>query len=272
MKTKKEKVIAFGARYNAAAERAQNVIGARIAAARKARGWSLSVLRDRLSEFGVDLTNSSVSKWETGETVPNVYQFLAVCSALEMEGGLDSFRQNDTPLLNEEGLRRLAEYKFDLICSGNYRPVPKEAPVPRVSYIDMPVAVMPAAAGTGNLLDDREYYEMVSFRADQVKPHADVGIRVSGDSMEPHIHDGDIVWVQKCQTLHVGEVGVFLYGGKAFIKVYREQDPDPAFLDEFTDSYGSVRSQPVLVSCNTAYPPIPVSPYAPFSVFGRVLM
>ena len=46
----------------------------------------------------------------------------------------------------------MAEYKRDLISSGNYKPAAKVHT--RINYVDMRVALMPAAAGVGNLLDD----------------------------------------------------------------------------------------------------------------------
>ena len=255
--------------YNAEREAEANVIGRRIAEARKRRGMSIAAFSAYLGNFGVHIKTAGAGKWETGGSAPNSYQLLAICAALDIDEGLRFFTQSYEPELNEEGLRKLADYKHDLICSGNYRPVPKSA---RIRLVDMPVAVMPAAAGAGNVLDDSEYYEMVSFPEDQVKSGADVGIRVSGDSMEPVYRDGQVVWVKKCEELHPGEVGIFLYDGRAYIKIYDEQEPGEEFLEEFTDSYGTVHLQPVLLSYNSEnYDPIVVSPYNPFRIFGRVL-
>ena len=115
-------MIYIGNGYNAAVEREKNAIGSRIAAARKNRGWNLGVLTEALKKYGIHLTRSAINKWETGETVPNAYQFLAVCIALDLDHDLTTYMRNYTPELNDEGLRMLAKYKHDLICSGNYRP------------------------------------------------------------------------------------------------------------------------------------------------------
>ena len=270
MKAKEGIVIPFSSKYNVAAEKEQNVIGSRIMAARENRGWTLGNMADNLTEYGIDLSKAALSKWERGESVPNAYQFIAVCKALDMEDSLSSYQKNYTPDLNEEGLRKVAEYRRDLISSGNYKPAAKVRT--HIRYVDMPVALMPAAAGVGNLLDDSEYYETVSFPEDQIRQGADVGIRVSGDSMEPVYHDGQVVWVQKCDELHPGEVGIFIYEGKAYIKVFGEQDPDEDVKEDYTDSYGTVHKQPVLISYNSEkYDPIAVSPAVPLKIFGRVL-
>ena len=255
--------------YNAEKEMESNVIGKRIAEARKRRGMSLAAFSAYLENFGVHIKTAGAGKWETGGSVPNSYQLLAICAALDIDCDLQYFMQDYTPELNDEGLRILAQLKRDLICSGNYRPAPKTVQIRRR---EMPVALMPAAAGTGNFLDDSEYYETVSFPEDQVKPGADVGIRISGDSMEPVFHDGQVVWVKKCEELHPGEVGILVYDGKAYIKIYDEREPGEEFLEEFTDSYGAVHMQPVLVSYNSEnYDPIPVNPNHTFRIFGRVL-
>ena len=57
--------------YNAAEEKENNVIGARISEARKKRGMTLADISATLEGLGVKVSRSAASKWETGETVPN---------------------------------------------------------------------------------------------------------------------------------------------------------------------------------------------------------
>ena len=93
-------------------------------------------------------------------------------------------------------------------------------------------------------------FEMVRFPENAVPEKAEFGIRVSGDSMELVYHDGQIVWVQQCETISVGEVGVFIYDGQGYLKVYDEREPDETHMVQFTDNYGRVHSQPVMLSYN----------------------
>ena len=270
---KEGKVTNISGKYNAAVERNENVLGAKIAEARKQMRWNQAALTEILKEYGVSLSTGAVGKWETGETVPSAYQFLAVCAALGMEDSLSFYHRDHSPELNEEGMRKVREYKEDLISSGRYSPRTEETfPAAPAVLCEMPVAYLAAAAGTGNWLDDNEAYEMMSFPEDEIPKGAELGIRISGDSMEPAYHDGQIVWVKKCSELNVGDVGIFLYDGKAFIKQYGEQEPEKEFLDEYTDHYGTVHKQPVLYSCNAAkYSPIVINPYSTFRICGRVL-
>ena len=92
---------------------------------------------------------------------------------------------------------------------------------------------------------------------------------MSGDSMEPVYHDGQIVWVQQCEKLRPGEVGVMIYDGQGYIKAYAEQEPDDP--EAYLSSDGVRRMQPVMVSYNKAYAPKPASPELEFRIVGRVL-
>ncbi|MBP3698857.1 MAG: helix-turn-helix transcriptional regulator [Oscillospiraceae bacterium] len=43
-------------------------------------------------------------------------------------------------------------------------------------------------------------------------------ISVGGDSMDPTYHDGDKVFVEKCDSVDVGEVGIFVVNDDVYIK------------------------------------------------------
>ncbi len=255
-----------GSPYNAGEERERNVIGSRIARARRDSGMSLAAFSRHLEAYGVRLGSAGISKWETGMNIPNAYQLMALTMALGLEDEKNYFIGSYRPALNEEGRRKVAEYKADLVASGNYRPKDRE----RIRYIEMPVSLLPVSAGTGAFLDEGNF-ELLRFPENSVPPGAEFGVRVSGDSMEPVYRDGQIVWVQRCQSLNVGEVGIFIYDGEGYLKAYDEREPEEALAEDFTDSEGTVRPQPVLVSYNERYGPRAVSPYAPFQVVGRVL-
>lgn len=254
--------------YNAAEEKENNVIGARISEARKKRGMTLADISATLEGLGVKVSRSAASKWETGETVPSAYQLVALFNALGFEDRISLFMDSYAPALNDDGLRKVEEYRSDLIASGKYRPTPKVSRI--IRYIDMPVSNLAVSAGTGAFLDEGNF-EMVSFPEDKVPEGADFGIRVSGDSMEPVYHDGQIVWVQECEQVGIGQVGVFIYDNEGYLKVYNEQEPDADVAEEFTDSYGTVHPQPVMESYNPKYDPRVVRPSAVFQIVGRVL-
>ncbi|MCD8087904.1 MAG: XRE family transcriptional regulator [Oscillospiraceae bacterium] len=269
MATKNGRIIPMNAPvglYDAKEERSENVIGQRIADARKRMGMTQQELVDYLPQFGVSVSKYAESKWETGDTVPSAYQLMAVCAALGMDDVLRCFSKKCVSLLNDEGERKVMEYRADLVASGKYRPIQKH----KIRYVEMPVSTLAASAGTGAFLDD-DNVEMVSFPENTIPNGAEFGIRVSGDSMEPVYHDGQIVWVRQCDTISIGEVGIFTLDGDGYIKCYDEQEPEAEVQEEFTDVYGELHMQPVLVSYNQNYPPRPVMPTSDFRLVGRVL-
>ena len=235
--------------FNATAERDQNTVGREIARARGKCGLSQPALCKLLRDYGVSVQPAAVSKWEKGENIPHAYQLLALCHALGISSVLDFFRLE--PMLNSEGLERLEHYRTDLIASGRYRP--RQAEPDTIRYIDMPVSLLPVSAGTGEFLGE-DSFERISFPENSIPKGAELGIRVSGDSMEPVYHDGQIVWMRRCETLRSGEVGIFLYDGSGYLKVYNDKG-----------------DQPVLISYNRSYDPIPVLPERVFRIAGRVL-
>lgn len=253
----------FEVKYNAAEDKEKNVIGRQIAYARQNNGLNLVQLSDRLAKCGLSIRSGGINKWEQGDSVPNAYQLLAVCKAMGIRDALSYFTGDGMDDLNEEGLRKLDEYRCDLIASGRYAPA-----LANIEYIDMPVSNLSVSAGTGEFLDEGGF-EMISFPADSIPANAKFGVRVAGDSMEPVFNDGQIVWVQECSELRQGEVGIFVYDGCGFLKVYGEQEPED--IEAFTDSNGAVRKQPVLISYNRKYEPRPVSPELTFEIVGRVV-
>lgn len=256
----------FG-RYHAAKEREENYIGRKIAEARQSRGLSLTAFSSLLREYGLAIQRQGLGKWESGDAVPNAYQLLAVCHALGIEDGMNYFtgHPKQSAELNDQGRRKLLDYKEDLIASGRYQPVPDN-----IRYLQMPVSVLPASAGTGAFLEE-ENFELMGFPENTIPPNADFGVRVSGDSMEPVYHDGQIVWVQRCSALSPGEVGLFLYDGEGYIKVYGEQTPSEAARESYLDTSGVLHMQPVLISYNGSYAPKAVSPELSFIIAGRIL-
>ena len=259
--------------YNAEQERRENIIGQRIQEVRKAHGVSLEGLSYALRHYGIDMKQTGIGRWESGTVIPNAYQLMALSHIFQIEDPKTFFAETpaDADALNEEGLRKVREYKEDLIASGKYRPAPAPAAGSNVlKFREMPMSLLPVSAGPGAFLDENNF-ELRRFPADEIPDGAEFAIRISGDSMEPVYSSGQIIWVQLCKQLRPGEVGIFEYDGNGYVKMYDEQYPEETFLDEYTTSDGQVLPQPVLVSYNEAYAPRPVNPNTSFCIIGRVL-
>lgn len=93
---------------------------------------------------------------------------------------------------------------------------PGDVKQPAQKTVDMVVFDYPAAAGLP--LYAESDFERIRFSADEVPDGADFGIRISGDSMEPTIADGSIVWIHKQLDIRDGEIGVFMLDDSAVCK------------------------------------------------------
>ena len=63
-----------------------------------------------------------------------------------------------------------------------------------------------------------EDYETIPVTG-QVPRGAELAVRIQGDSMEPHIHDGGVVYVNH-DPLQNGDVGIFCVDGEMVCKQY----------------------------------------------------
>ena len=247
--------------YSYLAEQKQNIIGKRLAEARQKKGVSRYVMANALTKVGCKVSATSYGRWETGESYPNAYQLVAVCQVLDIDEDISFF--TSTPrfqVLNEQGERKVREYRADLAATGLYAPK-KLVSIDTIRNRKMKKYLAPVSAGTDNFLEDGDY-EMVDFPETAIPTGADFALTISGDSMEPVYQDGQIIWIQETQDLRVGEEGIFIYDGQAYFKVLTER----VVSDEGDDIH-----IPVLRSYNEKYAPKEVRTQLGFKVVGRVL-
>lgn len=83
--------------------------------------------------------------------------------------------------------------------------------------ISLPLALQSVSAGTGVYLNDH-YTEKIVLPENEITRMAKVGIRVSGDSMEPVFRDGDILLIHAQTKIEHGEIGIFALNGEGFVK------------------------------------------------------
>lgn len=76
--------------------------------------------------------------------------------------------------------------------------------------------IVPAAAGYASPIEGEDY-EQIECPAD-APLSADFCINIQGDSMEPYIHDGELVYVKRDAPLHEFDVGIFYVDGDVYCK------------------------------------------------------
>ena len=214
---------------------------------RREAGLTQSRVCEKLAERGFEIQNAAVSKWEKDMTMPNAAQFLALCDIYGVTDVISTFTGRGGSLagLNAEGRRLVSLYVRVLLASGLY--AEESAAAPRV----LPLYDLAASAGTGQILDGESCEPIDAADAPE---RADFAVRIAGDSMEPEISDGQIVWVRRRETLESGRVGIFVLGGMAYCKRLH------------VDARGAC-----LISANPAYATIPLTPEADYRVCGEVV-
>lgn len=204
------------------------------------RRLTLAEFVQRMNAYGIKTSYQQAYRWKKGTTLPNALQFLAICNVLKIENLPKQFSESlYTNLLEKE------EKQSNIVA---FDPETDD----KISHRQLPIILQKASAGYGQYVDDADI-EMVYVR-ESVPDVAGFGIYVSGDSMEPKYHNGDLVWCEKKDKLNSGEVGVFYLDGNIYIKRLE---------------YG--QGSPCLRSLNRKYKPIPITEDSVFTIWGRVL-
>lgn len=77
---------------------------------------------------------------------------------------------------------------------------------------------IPVSAGTGELLDESS--AVIAKLSDEPPHGTDYILKISGDSMEPDYHNGDYVYVKRTEYLEYDDIGIFMYAGNIYMKLY----------------------------------------------------
>ena len=226
-------------------------LGKIIATYRKQNNLSQTQLSEILIKNGFKASNKAVSSWEKDTTEPSASLLLFLCKLLGITDIYGEYYGNNpsNPLseLNEEGKEKALDYIQLLVDSGKFQNATVIPFRRTIRLFDIP-----ASAGVGNFLDGDNFTEVEI--GEEVPATADFGIRISGDSMEPRFINGQIVWVQKQDTLNSGEIGIFFLDGNAYCK--KLQDDEKGLY---------------LISLNSTYEPIAINENQTFKIFGKVV-
>ena len=174
-------------------------------------------LADEQAKKGITISYKAISHWERNLAKPSVTIFYKVCRIL--------------------GITNMYE-----------KQVAKIIPFRSIDIFENAVS-----AGNGNFLVDGPK-ETVGIDESILPEDTTFGVRISGDSMEPEFHDGQIAWVLQQESVANGEIGIFALNGEAYIKKL-QNDKDGIFL----------------ISLNEKYAPIKVGENDRLDIFGKVL-
>ncbi len=268
---------AVGALFQLPELKAHNTVGKKLAEARRHMHMSQKEMSAALELYGTSVTAGAISKWEKGDAFPSALQLLAVCAICHIDNISEYFlgqtieAADYSPELNQEGLHILQTMKDALVASGHFTPPTrrKAADAATAGMKYMPVCDDLASAASGGVLDESSFTP-TQFPASHIPDGADFGVRMPDDSMEPVYIARQIVWVQKCSELARGEVGLFICGGKPFIRQYEEGAPTAKEYGYYIQS-GAPNPLVSLVAFKNNYLPQVIIAQSGFAVVGRVL-
>ena len=229
-------------------------IGEQIKKYRNIKGMTQQDIADSLGES----SGRVIYNWEKGIGRPDCDKLAKLCDLLGVSAdeliGCKSMAQRPTAtawtmLQKYRALDEHGKEIVDYLIDSEYKRVATLTRKPKPRMLKMDYYTLPASAGTGNFLDSDLAEELLvpeSAEAEQ----ADFVISVGGDSMEPTYHDGNKVFVEKCDSVDIGEVGIFVVNGDVYIK-------------ELCNKY--------LKSHNEKYKPIPLTENDSVYCCGRVI-
>lgn len=183
---------------------------------RKAHGLSMKKLADMC-----DVSEATISRVENDSRKPSFELLLKLgealdCSVAELVGEIPQA----APQVDDELARKFAALDGHgkrlvmMILNAEYeRCIAAEPEIVTIRhYLYSP------AAGVNGLVSGEDY-EDIPLPAD-APDGADYCLTVSGDSMEPYIHDGQLVYVKEDEELHDFDVGVFFVDGSTYVKQF----------------------------------------------------
>lgn len=196
-------------------------------------------LRNRREELGISraelaeklgVSRSAIGNYETGISFPKEDVMLRLFDCLRVEPNYlyrDSFRSGEYVLSHQE--RILLDQYRSLSAIG--RETVRSVAAALCAYRDdieqalpeaeeqrlIPLYCSPAAAGYAAPVAGEDY-DLIPVAGD-VPRGAEYAVRIQGDSMEPFIADGSVVYVNR-DPLRDGDVGIFCVDGSMLCKQY----------------------------------------------------
>ena len=194
----------------------KKMIAAFLKQLRKTSGKTAKEVVQELANFGVDISDKTLSGYENEISTPNADVFMVLCAVYHCENPMEVMMPEYSSVENRDFL-----YKFSMLDTHGKKVVTM---VLSEEYDRCQKAMSPrrvytyyrriACAGEGFLFDDIPADTIEAQECDG----ADFVIGVNGDSMEPTFSDGDLVYVRKTSGVKVGGIGIFTIGNECFIK------------------------------------------------------
>lgn len=227
------------------------MISNKIRIARKNKGYKQSELALKLN-----VKNTTISNWEKGISKPDFDNIQKLCDLLDVDANyffntkslhthlsyveeeiIKKFRKVDS--ISKDIINYVLNKEFE---RNNYE---INIPVINTKFIDSYPRL--ASCGPGEYLLDTIDSVPLEVEFDCT---ADFAVGIQGNSMEPILFDGQTVLIKKQDKINIGEIGLFVVDGEAYIKELGKN---------------------CLISKNKEYAPIHLNDYMNIQCIGKVL-
>lgn len=234
-------------------------IGKRIREARLKK----SLTQEELAKI-VGVTKGAIANYENNTSHPKEPVMYSLIDALDVDANFlfqDFVKTTNTPIILSDSAQKLAEDYDSLDGHGQRivrlvadeekermeletkakqeREAMEAAVLAGKEYGNVKPfrkSIQPCSAGTGVYLGPEEF-EIIYVAENELTLRGDFAVPVSGNSMEPTYHDGDILIIEATEDIPVGKIGLFTMEGEGYVKE---------------------RGENTLISLNPQYDPIPM--------------
>ncbi len=195
----------------------------------------------------LNISPSRISNWEQGSNCPNIEILFEVCKVLNVSiNDIYGVYPDANVMLSYAEQEHIKKYRFisthspdgasvvDTVLDREYAIAEKlreqKEQLEKIQKMDMEVAekTVPmriisyyqklASAGNGQVIFDDTVTDRIAIPDIPKYKRVSYAIGVNGKSMEPLYYDGDILLIEPTCQVEIGEIGIFIVDGEAFVK------------------------------------------------------
>lgn len=224
------------------------MIGERIKELRKQNKLTLQELATKLNDNypnTINFNKGKISKWENNKEEPRLSSVKILADFFNVP--LDYFGQEDVQqpkiLSIYDKLENSRQEKVIDFATNQLKEQEQNNLVVLSDYQDeeyiTDFARGVVAAGHGSYQEDELYME-VKLLASKVPDKYDSIATVVGDSMEPLIHNNDLLFIEATNQVEPNSIGIFQVNGKNFVKKLKRDYDGAWYLQSLNNSYEEI--------------------------------
>ncbi|WP_249630633.1 helix-turn-helix domain-containing protein [Streptococcus uberis] len=195
---------------------------------------------DELAE-AIGKTKSTISKWESGNRAPKIYEIEDIANYFNISPQRLMFGDNISKIqsifenLTDDRQNAVIDFAENQLNNQENNIISVSDSRKRISaFIEGVVA-----AGNGTYQEDNLHME-VSLIEDETPEKFDTIAQVVGDSMKPLINNHDLLFINVTSQVDPNEIGVFQINGKNFVKKLKRDYDGQYYLQSLNNKYDDI--------------------------------